>query len=37
MNIIKALEARKTDLAERLVIEHTLRLRDHVERHVDLP
>jgi DNA-binding GntR family transcriptional regulator len=37
MNIIKALEARKTDLAERLVIEHTLRLREHVEQHVDLP
>jgi DNA-binding GntR family transcriptional regulator len=37
MNIIEALEARKTELAERLLVEHTLRLRDHVEQHVDLP
>ena len=35
--IIAALEARDTERAERLVREHTLRLRDHVERHVDLP
>lgn len=37
MAIIEALEARKPELAERLVMEHTLRLRDHVEKHVDLP
>lgn len=36
MHIIEALEARDTDLAERLVREHTLNLRAHVERHVDL-
>lgn len=36
MHIIEALEARDTDLAERLVREHTLNLKDHVERHVDL-
>jgi DNA-binding GntR family transcriptional regulator len=34
--IVEALEARDTERAERLVLEHTLRLRDHVERHVDL-
>ncbi len=34
--IIAALEARDTERAERLVREHTLKLRDHVERHVDL-
>ena len=34
--IIAALEARDTERAERLVREHTLRLRDHVERHVNL-
>lgn len=34
--IIAALEARDTERAERLVREHTLRLREHVERHVDL-
>ncbi|HXF52844.1 MAG TPA: GntR family transcriptional regulator [Hyphomicrobiaceae bacterium] len=37
MNIIEALEGRKTERAQRLVVEHTLRLRDHVEQHVDLP
>jgi DNA-binding GntR family transcriptional regulator len=36
MEIIEALEARETDRAERLVREHTLRLGDHVEKHVDL-
>ena len=30
--IVSALEARDTERAERLVREHTLRLRDHVER-----
>ena len=34
--IIEALEARSTERAERLVREHTLKLRDHVERHVNL-
>lgn len=34
--IVAALEARDTELAERLVREHTLRLRDHVERFVDI-
>ncbi len=34
--IIAALEARDTERAERLVREHTLRLREHVDRHVDL-
>jgi DNA-binding GntR family transcriptional regulator len=33
--IIDALEKRATDKAERLVREHTLKLRAHVERHVD--
>ena len=32
--IVAALEARDTERAERLVREHTLRLRDHVERFV---
>lgn len=36
MHIIEALEARDTDLAERLVREHTLNLKAHVERYVDL-
>jgi DNA-binding GntR family transcriptional regulator len=35
-DIVAALEARETDRAERLVREHTLRLRDHVERYVSL-
>ena len=35
-DIVAALEARDTERAERLVREHTLRLRDHVERYVDL-
>ena len=34
--IVAALEARDTERAERLVREHTLRLRDHVERYVNL-
>lgn len=34
--IVAALEARDADLAGRLVREHTMRLRDHVEKHVDL-
>ncbi len=34
--IVAALERRATEEAERLVREHTLRLREHVERHVDL-
>jgi DNA-binding GntR family transcriptional regulator len=36
MEIIEALEARETDRAERLVRDHTLRLAEHVEKHVDL-
>ena len=36
MQIIEALEARNTELAERLVREHTLNLKDHVERYVDM-
>jgi DNA-binding GntR family transcriptional regulator len=36
LEIVSALEARDTEQAERLVREHTLKLRDHVERHVDL-
>jgi DNA-binding GntR family transcriptional regulator len=36
MHIIEALEMRDTDLAERLVREHTLSLRKHVEEHVSL-
>jgi DNA-binding GntR family transcriptional regulator len=35
MHIIEALENRDTELAERLVREHTLNLADHVERNVD--
>ena len=35
-DIVGALEARDTERAERLVREHTLRLRDHVERFVTL-
>jgi DNA-binding GntR family transcriptional regulator len=34
--IVAAIESRDTDLAERLVREHTLRLRDHVAQHVEL-
>jgi DNA-binding GntR family transcriptional regulator len=34
--IVEALEARDTERAEQLVREHTLKLRDHVARHVDL-
>ena len=34
--IVAAIEARDTERAERLVREHTLRLRDHVEHFVDL-
>jgi DNA-binding GntR family transcriptional regulator len=34
--IVAALEARDTERAERLVREHTLKLREHVERHVDI-
>jgi DNA-binding GntR family transcriptional regulator len=34
--IVAALEKRDEDLAERLVREHTLKLRDHVERFVDI-
>jgi len=36
MQIIEALEARDTELAERLVREHTLNLKAHVERYVDM-
>lgn len=36
MEIIAALEARDTDLAERLVRKHTLKLRDHVDQFVEL-
>lgn len=35
LHIIEALEARDTELAERLVREHTLNLADHVEKNVD--
>ncbi len=35
LHIIEALEARDTDLAERLVRQHTLNLGAHVEKHVD--
>ena len=35
MSIIEALEARDTELAERLVRQHTLDLGQHVEEHVD--
>ncbi len=34
--IVAALEARDTERAERLVREHTLKLRDHVDRFVDI-
>jgi DNA-binding GntR family transcriptional regulator len=34
--IVAALESRDPDRAEQLVRDHTLRLRDHVERYVDL-
>ena len=36
MHIIEALEARDTELAERLVREHTMNLKAHVERYVEL-
>jgi DNA-binding GntR family transcriptional regulator len=36
MHIIEALEARDTELAERLVREHTLNLKAHVERYVQM-
>ena len=36
IQIIDALEARDTELAERLARDHTLTLADHVEKHVDL-
>ena len=36
MHIIEALEARDTDLADRLVREHTLNLKAHVEQYVDM-
>ncbi len=35
--IVMAIAERDGDLAERLVREHTLRLRSHVEQHVDIP
>ena len=35
LHIIEALEARDTELAERLVREHTLNLAAHIEAHVD--
>jgi DNA-binding GntR family transcriptional regulator len=35
-HIISALEARDTELAERLVREHTINLRSHVERYLNL-
>ena len=35
LHIIEALEARDTELAERLLREHTLNLADHVEQYVD--
>lgn len=34
--IVEALEARDAERAERLVRQHTLRLRDHVDRHVQI-
>lgn len=37
MKIIEALETRRSETAEALVVAHTLRLRDHVEKHVELP
>jgi DNA-binding GntR family transcriptional regulator len=36
MRIIDALEARATERAERLARDHTLRLAEHVEKHVTL-
>jgi DNA-binding GntR family transcriptional regulator len=36
MELIEALEARDTTLAERLARDHTLRLAEHVEKHVEL-
>ncbi|GBE43892.1 MAG TPA: GntR family transcriptional regulator [Rhizobiales bacterium] len=36
MHIIEALEERDTELAERLVREHTLNLKAHVERYVEM-
>ena len=36
MHIIEALEARETELAEQLVREHTLNLKAHVERYVEM-
>ncbi len=36
MELIEALEARDTALAERLARDHTLRLAEHVEKHVEL-
>lgn len=35
-SIVEALVKRDADLASRLVREHTMKLREHVERHVDL-
>ncbi len=35
LHIIEALESRDTELAERLVREHTLNLAAHVEQNVD--
>jgi DNA-binding GntR family transcriptional regulator len=35
MHIIEALEARDSELAERLVRDHALNLADHVDRTVD--
>ncbi|MFN3869710.1 MAG: GntR family transcriptional regulator [Hyphomicrobiaceae bacterium] len=35
--IVEAIANRDADLAERLVREHTLRLRAHVQQHVDIP
>lgn len=34
-SIVEALEARDTELVERLVREHTLHLAEHIEKHVD--
>jgi DNA-binding GntR family transcriptional regulator len=34
MHIIESLESRKTEVAERLVREHSLNLAKHVEQHV---
>ena len=34
--IVEALEVRDAERAERLVRQHTLRLRDHVDRHVQI-